>query len=820
MKEQGIPAQQEFWFEVLRPGDTGPLWRQALEIVFILEGSGKLEMEGAEASYAIGKGDLFAINAFQMRGIELDAGAVALSLMIDPSFITALSPETIRPNVDCRSFLYEEEGQKLFDLLRQDVARTFKAQYKKEVSLSIHMRGRVAVLLDDLFRYFLLPVQNTAVESGRERLRAAVEYIHVHYRENITLTELAECTFLSPAYLSRSFAKHLGMPFTAYLAQVRLKKAAALLGTDETVTDIAYQTGFSSANAFIEVFKLSYGMTPGQYRRNLQHTKEDAASKERVTEDGFSTVFASLMQYAENADAETGEQPYPATISEITVNTENARKTLQHNWKRMINAGYARDLLNEGLQKQILRLQKEIGYEYIRCKGILDDDMMLYTKDLFGKVTLNCVYLDEVIDFILGCGARPMLEFGHIPSVLAAHHRQTFRRAALIAPAADRAEWKKLVGAVMNHLGQRYGIKELEHWLFSCWITPELSAFGLFTLEEYAQMYTASYEAIRETGGNLRICGPGANMASREVLKWYLDMCFEKDCLPDILSMRAFAAVEPETEEGALKLVENNEAFHLAVSGDESYLFNNWKQVRELLDNRHLEWMPVMLDEWNNNIWQRDLCNDTCYKSAYLFKSVLENCDRFFGMGYFSTGDQLDEIAPVAELFCGGFGLFLRNGMPKSAYRALTLLAKAGNRLISKGEGYFIAADDREIQIFLYHYSHYDMLYRYRHTTNLTQTDRYKVFNEIPPRVCHINLEGLAPGKHVVKHYSISPKGGSTFDEWVAMGAPGTPDREEEEFLDCHSMPLYYREEVEAGQRLCLKAALVPHEVQLITICK
>ena len=34
--------------------------------------------------------------------------------------------------------------------------------------------------------------------------------------------------------------------------------------------------------------------------------------------------------------------------------------------------------------------------------------------------------------------------------------------------------------------------------------------------------------------------------------------------------------------------------------------------------------MPLIVEEWSNNIWQRDLCNDTCYKSAYLFKNILE----------------------------------------------------------------------------------------------------------------------------------------------------------------------------------------------------
>ncbi len=46
-------------------------------------------------------------------------------------------------------------------------------------------------LADDLYRYFSENVENTGRESGRERLRAAVEYIHRNYREGITLADLA-----------------------------------------------------------------------------------------------------------------------------------------------------------------------------------------------------------------------------------------------------------------------------------------------------------------------------------------------------------------------------------------------------------------------------------------------------------------------------------------------------------------------------------------------------------------------------------------------------------------------------------------------------
>lgn len=269
-----------------------------------------------------------------------------------------------------------------------------------------------------------------------------------------------------------------------------------------------------------------------------------------------------------------------------------------------------------------------------------------------------------------------------------------------------------------------------------------------------------------------------------------------------------------------MKLEECSSAFSVAVSGDEFYLSNLLKNIKELTAKRKVDHLPILLDEWSNNIWQRDLCNDTSYKSAYIFKSILENYDRFYGMGYFNIGDQLDEVAPAPELFHGGFGLFTRKGLPKSAYRAMELLGRVGDRLLSKGNGWFITSTEDEIQIFLYSYCHYDLLYRYRHTTNLTKTERYKVFLEKQPQSYHIRLDGLKSGTHTVRRYSIGPEAGSTYDAWLAMGAPEPLTQEEENQLLRLSYPHYYMEKVENEHILSLKASLKPHEVQLITVKK
>ncbi len=806
----------EFEFITMKHGEAFKAWSQEIKIVFILKGNGWLHMEEADKAYSISQEDIFVINSFQMHSIVLEENALAIALLLSPSFIVTFSPETSNPNINCKSFLYSEDKQQIFDILRRDFALAFRAWYKKESDLSIHLRSRIITLMDDLLGNFSKNKKRSGKESGRERLRAAVDYIHRNYRDSITLADLSSHTYLSASYISRSFQKYLGISFTGYLTQVRLLHAAALLRGEKTITEIAYESGFSSPSALIDAFKQHNGITPGQYRRSMGEMKRSHYQPDVLVEEGFSTSFTSLMKYAEQAE-EVVTLPAAGTC-EISANISNVRCQLSHNWKIMINAGYARDILNASMQNQIVNLQKTVGFRYIRCKGILDDDMMLYTSDFYGKISVNYVYLDQLLDFILSTGAKPMLELGHMPSAMAKNRVQIFKRPVYLSPPADIEQWNHLISGLMEHLVVRYGIEELKRWLFSPWISVDLHLFGFFTLEDYADVYRSSYRAIKNICNDFKLCGSGCTSTSSQTREWFFDMCKEQDCMPDIFTMRSFAAIDPEEEKSGLKLAESNETFYMAVSGDENYLTHSLKEIRNFMEQKGIGNIPIMLDEWSNNIWQRDLCNDTSYKSAYIFKSIMENHDSYYGMGYYNVSDQLDEIAPAAEIFHGGFGLFTQNGIPKSAYRAMELLNKAGDKLIAKGDGYFITASEDEVQIFLHNYCHYDMLYRYRNTTNLTKTERYRVFNEKQPQSYHIQMEGFRPGRHIVRRYGIGPKGGSTYDAWLEMGAPESMTKEEENRLYQLSYPIYRTDTLETDSILRIKAWLLPHEVQLITI--
>lgn len=97
---------------------------------------------------------------------------------------------------------------------------------------------------------------------------AAIEFIKGHYQQELTLADIAYVTGYSPNYFHHVFTAVMGCTPVRYLLDVRIRHAKYLLAQSEkTLSQIAYECGFSSQAYFTEQFKKATYSTPGQYRR-------------------------------------------------------------------------------------------------------------------------------------------------------------------------------------------------------------------------------------------------------------------------------------------------------------------------------------------------------------------------------------------------------------------------------------------------------------------------------------------------------------------------------------------------------------------------
>lgn len=110
-------------------------------------------------------------------------------------------------------------------------------------------------------------------EQCRERRRPkwldrACEMLRARYRENLALQKIAPEVGVHPHHLTKVFRQFEGCTPGEYLLSLKLESAARLIcQSRQSLTEIAYATGFSDQSHLSRRFRARMGVTPGEYRR-------------------------------------------------------------------------------------------------------------------------------------------------------------------------------------------------------------------------------------------------------------------------------------------------------------------------------------------------------------------------------------------------------------------------------------------------------------------------------------------------------------------------------------------------------------------------
>jgi transcriptional regulator GlxA family with amidase domain len=121
------------------------------------------------------------------------------------------------------------------------------------------------------------PVQDPAL---LRRLLRAKDRMDAAPHEDWPVHRLARVSCVSQAHFARSFKQAFGAPPHRYLLTRRIERAMALLrDTELSITDIAFQTGWTSLGTFGRIFREIAGASPGAFRSQV---KSGARGLERV----------------------------------------------------------------------------------------------------------------------------------------------------------------------------------------------------------------------------------------------------------------------------------------------------------------------------------------------------------------------------------------------------------------------------------------------------------------------------------------------------------------------------------------------------------
>lgn len=809
-------------------------WHNSVEIIFVL--SGNLEVTVGTERHTITEGDVFVINSSHVHEvIGLDMNIIA-TFLIPMVFLKENIKGIEDIQFECNSSAVRPEQKSGLDRIRQMLAEMVELKQKKGEAYELDMGIRMLAVFSMLIKQFKSSENGGAInEKYMERMLRIINYIDEHYNEPITLQSIAKKEFLSVPYLSKFFSENIGLNFQAYLTSIRLKNAVEelLRHEDLPIADLALSHGFPNAKSFYTAFKNKYRMTPHEYRKQYRPDRETEAKKQDISSNYLqfnqSSALGIIRQYLRRTESLEVETIQAIETKTYEVNASAPGRKMKHTWKNLITIGKAQEGLHADVQQQLIYVQQNCPFRYLRFHGIFDDGMMVYDEDEEGRPRYNFRLVDQLFDFMLSIGLKPFVELGFMPSALASDPGKTvFYRASFTSPPKSLDKWCGLIDSFLRHCMNRYGAAEVESWRFEFWNEPELNVFWPGSVQEYHELYLATYRTVKRLSAGLKIGAPGRiiTVTSPETATDFFAFCRKHDCLPDFIPLHFYPheEIEKRIQQEEAELEQDEDLYRRllekfgGISPNPDFLRERLAIELQLLADQGLSGREVYMTEWNSTAYHRELTNDTLYKAAYIDKNILDNLDSIDGFGYWVLSDNIEETFPSPRLFHGGLGLIAQYGIPKPAMHAYRLLGKLGETLIARGDGYIVAARGDTFQIMTYNYCHYDDLYALGDTSFIDETHRYNGFKEEKILKIDIALSGLPQGAYRMVTLTITRKHGSSYDKWVEMGAPESLTAEDIAYLKQSSSPLREVQVLNVENGTVVGSTLKPHEVQLIEL--
>ena len=232
-----------------------------LELFYIVGGKGQFLIQD----------QLHPVNANNLVIINPNVTHTEVSLNAQPLEYIVLGIEGIelQPNVSSDgqfSILDQFESVEISGCLRN----ILREMEQKNTGYEDICQAYMEILIIRLMRNTALAIPSEVHSVSTNRQCAAVlRYIDLHFKEPLTLDQLAEEGHMNKYYLSHAFKREYGVSPINYMISRRIEESKYLLAeTDLSMSQIAQLLGFSSLSYFSQVFRRTQSVTPMEYRQS------------------------------------------------------------------------------------------------------------------------------------------------------------------------------------------------------------------------------------------------------------------------------------------------------------------------------------------------------------------------------------------------------------------------------------------------------------------------------------------------------------------------------------------------------------------------
>lgn len=256
------------------PGGYHPLhWHEEIELLYQLNGRSDIQIDGKK--YQIQNKLLTVINSRQVHSIHTYSDtSMFICVHISKKLIEKYIPDIDLYRIYCiPDDIPDSQFPEYLSVCRQmeDLLRLYITD---KPAWQMESEGIILQVLAQLIRHFSrksAPDEiglSSADRTSFNRIRDVITYVEEHFREPISLQDIAGHLSLGREYFCRFFKKNMGMSFLRYLNEVRISHVYRdLEQTDAPIAEIAEKNGFLNQKLFNRTFREVYGCTPSAVRR-------------------------------------------------------------------------------------------------------------------------------------------------------------------------------------------------------------------------------------------------------------------------------------------------------------------------------------------------------------------------------------------------------------------------------------------------------------------------------------------------------------------------------------------------------------------------
>ncbi|MBR0353993.1 MAG: hypothetical protein IJK35_01340 [Oscillospiraceae bacterium] len=386
---------------------------------------------------------------------------------------------------------------------------------------------------------------------------------------------------------------------------------------------------------------------------------------------------------------------------ELFIDRKAPRRPTVFSWQFGLGNCHAYLLHRTDVCEHIKLAHDELGIKYIRCHGVLDDDMLTYQRmgdcRMFSSVPgknkiaeINFRQVGHVYDNLLACGVKPFVELSFMPTALASGKKLGLRYDPNITMPKSLDAWGDYICRFVHFLLDRYGAQEVESWYFEVWNEPDLGCFFAGSQQDYFKLYEVTAKAIKSVDERLRVGGP-----STSACKWlpeFLDFCEKSGSPCDFVSTHhypgdafgnfinfanikhMFAASRNAVKNGRKLSEAMTDMFFLpedAKRWEKGTLARMDREARAQVGDK-----PLFITEWNSMAVFGSPVHDEKYSAAFAVKSCLDLDGSADAYMFWCCSDLFEEQFMLPRPFVGSYGIVSNDGIPKPNFWGFKLLSQ------------------------------------------------------------------------------------------------------------------------------------------------